>query len=181
MSIWLKDGLSHITPKGLENPEGFNVKALLADMVNGDHVLDFGCGRGRLAGAFSPDKYTGFDINPEAVKHASNDNPDHFFSDVMPTDSADVTLMYTVALHIPDSCIADTLNSLDSKRVIIAEIMREDMARPDGIPPAFNRSPDEYRRLMKQAGYKLSEQSEADYSYYPCAQITFQEYSRIGN
>ena len=175
MSIWTREGLSHITPKGKENPEGFDVWALLGEMVGSRSVLDFGCGRGRLSRAFKPVQYIGYDINQAAIEKATADNPDYTYSD---TESIqDVTLFYTVALHIPDDEVHEALD-VGSETVIIAEIMREDMKRGDGIPPAYNRSAEMYAEIMRSIGYKLVKTTDKPYKYYNGVNITFQEYSK---
>lgn len=173
MSIWTKEGLKHITPKGKENPEGFDVKALLAEIVGGRSVLDYGCGRGRLSAAFSPELYLGYDINPKALPAARQANPAHTYSDQ--PETKDVTLFYTVALHIPDDEVHEALDT-GSDTVIIAEIMREDMKRGDGIPPAYNRSPELYGEIMQALGYRLKSRIDKPYRYYNNADITFLEF-----
>lgn len=181
MSIWTTEGLRHITPSNLENPEGFDVKKLLSDMVGNDLIADYGCGRGRLASAFDPSRYYGYDINLAAIERAQDNNPAHIFSHIAPPDMIDVTLLYTVALHQPDSEIAAFLAGIKSDRVIIAEIMRPDLAAPQGIPPTFNRSEVFYSGAMCKNGYRLERSISRPYAHYSGVNITFQEYRKNGD
>lgn len=173
MNIWIREGLRHITPRGLECPEGFDVWQILSDMVGSDTVKEIGCGRGRLARAFDPNKYTGLDINPRAIVEARKANPKHRFG-VVCSCKFDVTLLYTVALHVKNF---DALE-LDTPRVIIAEIMNPELARPTGIPPAYNRSEAEYERLMAERGYKRKASHYYPYDYYDGEPFTFLEFVR---
>ena len=173
MSIWTNNGLSHITPKGKENPEGFDVWGWLGQAVGDRSILDYGCGRGRLSKAFNPDRYLGYDINTKAIEAARVANPDHWYCDS--PELRDVTLFYTVALHIPDDEVHEVLDT-GSETVFIVEIMREDMKRGDGIPPAYNRSPELYSEIMQTLGYKLKSRQDKPYKYYNQADITMLEF-----
>lgn len=174
MSIWTKDGLSHITPRGLDCPEGFDVHQQLAELAAGDKVFEIGCGRGRLAPAFHPDRYFGVDINVAALEVAAKAHPAHRFDVAAPADEHfDLTLLYTVALHLVDLPF-----EFRTPRVVIAEIMNPDLARPKGIPPAYNRAPEHYVDLMAERGYRLAKQFDRPYRYYPGENITFLEFEQ---
>lgn len=174
MSLWIEKGINFITPLGLDNPEGHDVKALLKRFV-GDHtVLDFGCGRGRLSSAFSPEQYCGYDIGPEQLKQAREANPDHYFTPNLPKDRYQFTLFYTVLLHLDDPL--DALAWVDSDRVLIAEIMNPSLAKPNGMPPAFNRSAEQYQDIMRAFGYELIGSIEFPYRHYNGEPFTIQEY-----
>lgn len=137
--------LRHITPPGAPMPEVGLFEALQRACLGS--VFEFGCGYGRLAPAFRPDKYHGFDINPAALDEARKRNPGHTFGDTWAP--ADTFLAYTVLLHVHDDEIADTLRRAATyKRVVIGEIMGRKWRRP-GDPPVYNRETGEYAALMR--------------------------------
>lgn len=136
--------LEHITPPGDRHPEQGLFPALRR-AVKGS-VFEFGCGDGRLAPAFSPDAYTGFDINQHAIDAARIANPDHTFGSQWV--EADTVLAYTVLLHIPDHEIQPILERFDDyERIVIGEIMARQWRRP-GNPPVFNRDLGEYVEMI---------------------------------
>lgn len=136
--------LDHITPPGERFPEVGLFKAL-QEAVTGS-VFEFGCGNGRLAPAFSPEAYTGFDINQHAIDAARIANPDYTFGSQW--IEADTVLAYTVLLHIPDHEIEAVIDQFKAyKHVVIGEIMGRQWRRP-GNPPVFNRDLEEYAAML---------------------------------
>lgn len=117
--FWKQNGLRHITPRNMENPEGWDVWSYLGELVGPRSVMEVGCGRGRLARAFSPDQYLGVDINEKALKKARQDNPGYQFA--LEQSHADVALLYTVLLHISDERLPEF--KIDADEIIVAEIM----------------------------------------------------------
>ena len=136
--------LEHITPPGERFPEQGLFNAL-QNAVSGT-VCEFGCGDGRLAAAFNPKAYAGYDINCHALAAAQKANPDHLFlSELVP---ADTILAYTVLLHIPDDEIESVIEQfLPYKRIVIGEMMGRQWRRP-GNPPVFNRNLEEYVEMI---------------------------------
>jgi SAM-dependent methyltransferase len=51
----------------------------ILSMFKGCSVLDLGCGYGRIANLFSPDKYLGIDFSEEMINLAKKKNPKHSF------------------------------------------------------------------------------------------------------
>lgn len=184
VEFWGKYGLDHQTPKGLENPEGWDVRVMLAGMTMNKTVLDLGCGRGRLAPSFHPDLYFGIDPSEDCVKRARADYPHHRF-EIMdaeyPAEWASsqcaITLLYTVCLHVQDADLDAFLSNLKSKTVIIAEIMgrenRWEYTKDDCIEPICSREKWEYEQAMKGAGYILASETMMPYKRYEDKQISF--------
>lgn len=137
--------LVHITPSGVEFPETGLYPAL--QVACKGTVFEFGCGYGRLAGAFPADAYYGFDINVHAIEAATQRNPEHDFG--FEWRPADTFLAYTVFLHIDDDEIGGVIESAKANygRIVIGEIMGRQWRR-EGDPPVFNREAEEYGALV---------------------------------
>jgi len=170
--FWAEEGLDHVIPNvGEEFPEGFDVFGLLRQIVDSSkNVLEIGCGYGRLCRAFTPEKYTGVDVNPKAVEAARRHNPGYRFEHIAPAaplPAADVALIYTVALHIPDEELARFLAPVCAAApvVVIGEIM-DIRWRRAGNPPVFNRDPEQYVLEMANRGYLLRRFGKAIYKRY---------------
>ena len=78
-------------------------------------VVEFGCGDGRLAEFFDPQKYYGWDINPAAIDAARQGQPRHTFG-YQPRE-ADIALAYTVLLHVPDPQLPAVVDLMQRHRV----------------------------------------------------------------
>lgn len=184
VEFWKKYGLDHQTPKGLENPEGWDVRVLLAGMTMNKTVLDLGCGRGRLAPSFHPDLYTGLDPSEDCVKRARSDYPHytfHVLDDEYPleraTSQVNVTLLYTVCLHVQDHEIGAFCARLKSDTVILAEILgrenRFQYENDDCVEPICSREKEDYMLIMEGAGYVLASETLMPYKRYEDKQISF--------
>ena len=165
--------LLHITANENDpNPEGFDVGALLLEMIGvHDSVIDFGCGTGRMAALFKADRYLGVDINPAAVEHCRKAYPHHWFGvlpdgcQIQPTD---IVIAYTVCLHMSDAQFVawtEMLAKSHARRVLIAEITGREWRR-GGDPPVFNRERLEYVALMEDVGFRLDELQSRPYVRY---------------
>lgn len=137
--------LLHTTPPGELFPEVGLYDKLTAACKGS--VFEFGCGYGRLAPAFHPSAYIGYDINPTALAAARKNAPAHLFTD-MEWPDADTVLAHTVLLHIPDDQIQETLDRMKAyKRIVIGEITGRHWRRR-GDPPVFNREIGDYERML---------------------------------
>jgi len=153
--------LRDITPRGERFPEAGLFQAL-GRACRGS-VFEFGCGDGRLAPAFAPERYAGFDINPVALAAAAAANPGYRYATKW--QPAETWLAWTVLLHIPDDEITDLLAATTSyERVVIGEVMGRQWRRP-GNPPVFNRDSHEYVKLM---GRDLIDTIAVPYPRYRC-------------
>lgn len=153
--------LRDITPKGERFPE-VGLFDALGRACRGS-VFEFGCGDGRLAPAFSPERYAGFDINETALAAAAMANPGHRF--VSEWEPADTWLAWTVLLHVPDDEIGDLLaRTGDYGRIVIGEVMGRQWRRP-GDPPVFNREAAEYATMI---GRELVDAIDVPYPRYGC-------------
>lgn len=129
------------------------------------NVCEIGCGTGRCSDAFKRSKYTGLDINKNAIRIAQQENPGYSFSLIdwdAPYPSADTYLFYTTLQHIPDEDIAGVFARLQS-RVVIQEIMLREFR--DEVKLRFHRSPDEYIHLLGTAGFKVVKVEEHPTNY----------------
>lgn len=153
--------LRDITPKGERFPE-VGLFETLRRACTGS-VFEFGCGDGRLAPAFSPELYAGFDINPTALAAAAGANPGYRY--VTEWQPADTWLAHTVLLHVPDDEIGPLLaRTAGYSRVVIGEVMGRQWRRP-GDPPVFNREAHEYVEMI---GRELVEVFDVPYPRYRC-------------
>lgn len=152
--------LRDITPQGERFPEVGLFDALRSACRGA--VFEFGCGDGRLAPAFPPERYAGFDINPAALAAARLANPGYTFGDTWAP--ADTWLAWTVLLHVPDDDVVGVLQrAAGYGRVVIGEVMGRRWRRP-GDPPVFNREADEYEQIMGRPAERLA----VPYPRYGC-------------
>lgn len=152
--------LRDITPKGERFPEVGLFNALRTACAGS--VFEFGCGDGRLAPAFEPEHYIGFDINPAALAAARRANPAYRFMTEWHT--ADTFLAHTVLLHVPDDEIDGLIDrALSYSRIVIGEVMGQKWRRP-GDPPVFNREASEYEAMIDRSVSR----TEIAYPRYGC-------------
>ena len=115
-------------------------------------VCDVGCGTGRCAEAFPPDRYVWVDVNPAAIEQARKEFPQHEFRVIGADEAyprADTYLFYTVLLHVPDSNLLRVLSRTklsdgSPSRVVIFETMNPKYR--DEKRGIFNRAPIEYAK-----------------------------------
>ena len=174
-SYWTKDQGQNITAGPTDCPEGFDVveftRELLAAAPDIKVVHDIGCGRGRLCSVRDPEEYIGTDLNPGAISQAKQANPGYTFKEVR-VDSqypdADVTLAYTVFLHMDDTTLDHVLYNIrqaDHPYVCVAEILGREWRRR-GTPPVFNRDLTDYVEIMRSHGYYLYAADSKVYQHY---------------
>lgn len=174
-------GLGHITPAGIEWPEGEYFAALLGGFLHGERVVEIGCGPGRLAACFPPDLYVGLDICPQAVEAAQGRRPGHDFRVIDgadPLPEGDTALCHTVLLHVPDDALPVLLAKLGGfRRVVVGEILGRHWRRP-GNPPVFNREIEEYQAAFLAAGFALRSSILLPYHRYKDAHLTLMDFRR---
>lgn len=173
--------LRHITPPGSPSPEGMYLHTYIATMFEGQNVTDFGCGTGRLAPCFQPSLYKGLDINPVAVRTAKMMCPLHdFFTWDGGPILGDVFFLHTVLLHVDDDDIDHLVSMLNGRRVVISEIMDRSLRRPEQTSPfVFNRSLNEYERIMREHDFELEKYVKLPYEHYHGAQLTIAAFERV--
>lgn len=174
-------GLSNITPAGKQWPEGEGFAGFLAGLVGPSAVIEFGCGIGRLAGCFEPQRYFGVDICPRAVEIAGQTHPDHSFALLeelgeLPL-SADVTLAHTVLLHVSDEALNAVIARFESPRVIVSEILGRHWRRT-GNPPVFNREMSDYEAAFAPR-YRLAMRHAWPYPHYRDTSLTVMEFEKV--
>jgi SAM-dependent methyltransferase len=183
VQFWCENAeLKHLTPPG-GGAEGFDVHEVLRGLIPSGTVLSFGCGDGRLAPAFSPERYHGVDINPHAIAQCWRTSG-YGFSLCGDGDlpQADTVLCYTVLLHIDDETIAQTVQRITkaAPRTIVAEILGRRWRKP-GEPQVFNRELEEYDRLFAVCGRKRVSMKHWPYLRYNGTFISFMEYGPLRN
>lgn len=189
VSWWREHGLDYITPQNLENPEGFNVAQVFEELAVAWKlpfpILDFGCGRGRLAGAFAPSEYFGIDVNPNAVELAKARHPEHAFA-VTATPVLECTqfpgtmLAYSVFLHLYDDEITSIMRAISPPVLLLVEIMRGSLAQPESADGFVQnqRNLSAYLLLLEDAGYEFVTLLDMPVEYYKGQSITFSEWRR---
>jgi ABC-type polysaccharide/polyol phosphate transport system ATPase subunit/SAM-dependent methyltransferase len=185
---WRADRLANLIPHSPRFgcfPEGWNAVDFLrryAGPLAGSRVVDLGCGTGRLCEAFAPTSYLGLDINEDAVARARADHPGYsfervdFVGDYPP---ADLYLAYMVLMYVDDASVAAMLERLcgAAPRILIADIFDREW-RQGAYHPAFNRTQDDYERLMTEHRFVLEEQIDKSYAYFPGSHLSFLSFRR---
>ena len=183
MDYWRQNKeLRHLTPPGVEWPEGMYFPTYLSQMFEGQVVADFGCGAGRLSVCFEPSFYTGYDINPAAVNMARMTHPVHnfFVWDERENIDSDCVLAHTVLVHVSDEEIDDVLAKMFCRRIVVSEIMDRSMRRPEQTqPPVFNRSLNEYEAILKGHDFELAKFVRLPYDHYINTQLTIAAFERV--
>lgn len=165
---WKQDGLRNLTAGDTDFPEGWDPVEKLKhflDRMEFTSVLDLGCGAGRLCRAFLPENYLGVDLNPAAVDLARLRFPAYDFREINFDDDipqADLTLAYTVFLHLDDERLKETLSKIKSKYLIVAEILGREW-RSEKV---FNRNLEDYEQILSDAGYKITRHISLKYKHY---------------
>lgn len=180
--FWEENGLANIIPfrEGAEFPDGPEPLDALVHMVGGDSVLEFGCGRGRLAPLFDERAYHGVDISQKSLDVAGKACPAHKFSRIEAYGAlphADVAFAYTVLHHIPDETVELAVERLceAAPRVIIAEVM-DPRFRHENMPPCLNRSRSEYAEMFSWFGYAPARVEVVNYLAYTDRLMTLVEF-----
>lgn len=123
-------GAKHSWPERMGRWPDDDSLSVLQELCEGV-VCEVGCGIGRCAEAFPPERYIGLDINREAIERARLEYPLHRFETVKWDDSypgADTYLFYTTLLHIPDDELMDVFKRTSNgngkqSRLVIFETM----------------------------------------------------------
>jgi trans-aconitate methyltransferase len=167
--FWENDNFNNIVPiKNNNCPEGFDVikqiKHLLSN-ISYSSVIDYGCGTGRLTTCFPPETYLGVDINKNAIKESKHTHKDYKFevSNLQKEYETDLTLFYTVLLHIDDNGIKNILNTIKTKYILICEILGNEWRAGSSVP-AYNRELEEYDLILQN--FKRIEHLKIPYAYY---------------
>lgn len=174
-------GLGAITPAGKDWPEGNGFAQWFPMLVGDGAVLEYGCGTGRLATLFDPERYVGVDVSRVAIHVARLRCPAHSFVLAPDTTAGGfrTAFAHTVLLHIHDDDIGASVGWLceQAPRVLVSEIMSRKWRRP-GDPPVFNREPAEYDTLFAERAYRLSLRLDQPYAHYPGELLTLLEFTR---
>jgi len=118
-------------------------------------TCEIGCGTGRIAKFFKPDKYIGIDINNTSIIKAQRKLPQHTFKHIGWSDNYPKTLtylFYSVAYHIPDNEIAGIISRLKHNVIIIEQMgaWQRDYGRDNN----YFRDPSTFRKLFAQINMK---------------------------
>jgi SAM-dependent methyltransferase len=160
--------------RAIQNPaqhgEGVDMveyyKALVDELLPGASVFDFGCGKGRLSKAFDKSGYLGYDICAKALETAHKTNKGYnYITDLPLRIDRDIFFAATAFLHMKEEEIREVLCRVESKYIIISEVMGYDWRR-DGMPPAYNRPPMAYDNLLYDYGYRPLDADQIPYEHY---------------
>ncbi len=168
--FWAGEGLNHIMPQGFgEFPEGFDVRnevKKITEDLSFDHVIDFGCGYGRLCESFKPESYLGIDINPSAIDEAKKQFAQYKF-EILPNGpkGADLYFAYTVFLHMTDTQLHEALKNIRCKWLVVGEVLGREWRR-EGLPPVYNRDLEDYVTLMRSHDLVLHRHVRKPYKRY---------------
>jgi trans-aconitate methyltransferase len=133
------------------------VAGLLDAFSVDERVVDMGCGDGRLAGAFAPERYLGLDLSWANVQAAAQAHPGRVFSLYTPWSPLPpgLVLAWTVLLHVPDDQLEAFVQLCAGRWVVIGEIMDRRWRRP-GRPPVFNRDAADYSAAFRDHRVRAS-------------------------
>jgi SAM-dependent methyltransferase len=155
------------------NREGAQAISCLNDVIARHlkgNLLDYGCGKGRLAQLVPPLVYLGYDINPKMIEQAQRDNPDYTFTrslNAALSYGADTTLLYTVISMMGDDELCTVLEQIHSRLIIIGEIADARWATgPNSIPQIYNRNIEQIDMLMFERGYVPIDHQFAEHEHY---------------
>ena len=137
--------------------------------INGN-LLDYGCGKGRLAHYCNPLTYLGYDINAGMVQYAQESNPDYCFTcslaGALAYDS-DCTLLYTVISMWDDDEAQAIMHQFRSRLIVIGEIADKRWETVgNAVPHIYNRDVEQIDALLANAGYKRIDQRKALHERY---------------
>ena len=173
LNFWKTIGENYLYPKVQESiREAKFSRQFFREMVNGESVIEMGCGNGRIAQGFTSKQYKGYDVNSTVISEAKNLFPDFSFNLYIPFDTiplSDWVIAHTVLLHVSDEDIDKFLDvmTLKSRKIIISEIMsREFRGYENSIPPVFNRNKDEYIKMMLDRNFSLMEEKSFYFDRY---------------
>lgn len=159
------EGLAHISPPGNPDPETPVFRELIENLFYVQDTVDVGCGVGRLAPWFDPQRYHGVDISPKAIAIAKERNPGYQFDvidDAAPIEGGFACWLHTVLLHVPDDLLSGQIARLTQRHVVVSEILGRNWRRA-GNPPVYNREVFDYGEAFKPHGYKLARVMYASY------------------
>ncbi len=156
-----------------ENREGADAIETLYQAINKHrkgNLLDYGCGKGRLANLVAPLNYLGYDVNGTMVEQARRDNPDYTFTHSLVealSYDADVTLLYTVISMWGGSEALEILCTLRSRIIIIGEIADKRWANTQSaLPRIHNRDVADISAMLDRSGYELIQHDKALHERY---------------
>lgn len=174
-----EDGIRNVIPRSGrsgEYPErpSFDPLTILHDIIKGRPVCEVGCGYGRLADAFEPEKYIGVDCNREAIDRAKVRLPEYSFHviDEYRYPPTMAKFAYTVAMHIPDEEYPEFIKAMCNStgdQIVIAEILGADKRRKlekkkiGYIHATFGRSMDDHEQEFRNNNWSLVTYFERPY------------------
>ncbi len=163
--FWAEHGLENIKPKRTgDNWESFNAPQVAARLCGAGSINDVGCGTGRMSQRFGPWDYIGHDVNPAAVAIANKEYLGWVFATVEAYARiipADILLLHSAALHIPDDELS-ALFTRTHRRIVIGETMRhwlpprKDKAPKDGLATHYARCPEDYFALAGRQDFSCT-------------------------
>lgn len=125
-----------------------------------DSFIEYGCGTGRLTRFFRPEKYLGYDFNPECLKVFPKQYESRICDLNDPLPYYEVVFTNDVLLHVNDQdlpLIAEHMTSGEAQFIIIREIMDPKYRIPHrAFSPTWSREFKDYVEVFEQLDYALA-------------------------
>ena len=132
VNYWKTEGINNLRIAGVsEIYEGIEAISMLVDVIGKGTVRDIGCGYGRLAPFFKPEKYIGYDICEAAIRKAKRLKVGYEFHhwNFNELPFADVTMFVNGPFCVNHDEIADFIKIItkNTNALVFAEFMPDKM------------------------------------------------------
>lgn len=164
------DSLDGAKPDSINDfPEGFDVREEVKEIIKDlphSHVIDYGCGSGRLCETFKPEAYLGVDIDPHAIEEAKKKFSSYSFQ-VVPEGpmGADLYFAYSVFNYLNDRQLHEALKNIRCKWLVVGELLGKEWKEHD-LPKLHHRDLQDYVKLMRTHDLILQRHVKKPYKKY---------------
>jgi SAM-dependent methyltransferase len=150
VNYWKTEGINNLRIVGApEIYEGIDTVLRVVDVVGCGTIRDIGCGYGRLAPFFKPEKYIGYDICEAAIRKAKRLKVGYEFHhwNFEELPFTDVTMFVNGPFCVNHDEIADFIKIItkNTNALVFGEIMNPSWINPSWINPPITPAK-EYRR-----------------------------------
>lgn len=166
--FWKTEGINEYRwPDGPVYHEGEHNVDKVVKYVGDTTVRDCGCGYGRLATKFDPDKYTGYDIHSGAIVKAKQMFPTYKFniwdSSVLPF--AETTIFINGPWCVDDDNIEGVIETLctNTSALVIGEPMDPILRKEIHDHNIYPRSLQSYNDMILKCGFRQTGWSVSTY------------------
>lgn len=157
--FWKTEGINEYRwSDGPVYHEGEHNVNKIVKFVGGTTVRDCGCGYGRLATKFNPDKYIGYDLHPGAITKAQRMFPTYKFAvwDSPVLDFAETTIFVNGPWCVHDDEIESVIETLctNTNALVIAEPMEPSLRTEKHDHNIYPRSIETYDTMVAKHSFK---------------------------